>query len=182
VSATAVKVPLVVIGVFVTVGDAVAVAVAVAVAAFVAVGDAVAVGVEEGNGVLVMVAVAVAVGVAVGGVPMVIDSHGAVVPLSRLARLLALVALVVSAKLYNPFPFTIDVTSTLVQVPLIIAPVLPMMLASYTGAFAYNVAASVQVLSATRWTSTPTLDVVFEYSHNVAFPTVPPRFCTLNWM
>lgn len=98
-------------------------------------------------------------GVAVGGTDVAVGvSEAAVVIISwgrfvasRLARLIAVLLLSVSAKLNDPFPATSEVTSTDVHVPPLTAPdeliALPM-----AGALPYVMAVSPHVLFATPCT------------------------------
>ncbi len=59
-------------------------------------------------------------------------------------------------------------------------PELPRILESYAGAFEYVIVVSPQVLSATFLTLNPMLELLLAKTERVAFPTGPPRFCTLK--
>src|SRR5687768_11237140 len=101
--------------------DGVAVVVGVLVGVAVSVGKGVDVGVSvdvgEGPKVGVWVGALVAVGVAVDINWVSMTSCGAVPLLSRLARLKAVLLVVVSAKLMSPFPLMSGVISTEVHAP-----------------------------------------------------------------
>jgi hypothetical protein len=137
-------------------------AVGVAVAGWVDVGfavgvdvpTAVAVGVKAGVGVEVRVGVKVAVGP--GPPPVSRMSCGAFAPDWRLARLMAVLLLVVTARLKAPFPVMNEVTSMVFQVFALIEPEEPSTLPT-AGALLKLMVDSVQVLFVTPRASMPRL-------------------------
>jgi hypothetical protein len=97
-------------------------------------------------------------------------NSGGLVP-SRLEKRVAVVSAEVIAKLYCPPPVTHAVTSTLVQVPPLIAPELAMT-APNAGAFAKVLVDSLQPLFVT-WALYPSLELVSAKILSVTLVTVP---------
>lgn len=166
------------VGVELGVGVDVAAWVGVGVAEAMAVGVGVEVATEVGVGVNVgvevgaPVAVGVSVAVGTGPPPVSMINCGAFAPDSRLARLMAVLLSVVTARLKTPFPVMNEVTSIVFQVLAVTDPEEPSTLPT-AGALLKLIVDSVQVLFMTPRASIPRLWLLLAKMRRVAFVTVP---------
>ena len=107
-------------------------------------------------------------------------SCGAFAPLSRLARLIWVLLVVVTAMPTTPFPWTSGVISIETQVPSANPPDDPVMDVDIAGALEYVTAISSQAVSATFRMLIPVDDPLLAKIRKVALVTGPGNPWTLN--